>query len=215
MGKKLWIVLWFFLVSSMVWAGKVYYWDFENVPEGELPRSFRAEATHPRGPLARWEVLREPSAPSGQKVLALTEIKRPSPGTFNLCWTDKVRFRDGEIEVRFKAVRGRIDQGGGIMWRVKDRNNYYVVRYNPLENNFRIYYVLRGRRVLIQSADVKLSSGWHTMRVVQKGDRYEAYLDGRLLLSGRDRHITGPGGIGLWTKADAQTNFDDLRVVLY
>ena len=110
-------------------------------------------------------------------------------------------------------MRGRIDRGGGIMWRVKDRNNYYVARYNPLENNFRIYYVKKGKRVMIASARIALESNrWHTMKIIQRGDRFEGYLDGRRLLSGRDSHIRGAGGVGLWTKADAETEFDDFRV---
>ena len=192
-----------------------YYWDFENVPVGSIPAGWRVEGTNQRGPLAEWSVIIDSTAPSGTKALALIRSNHRSSGTFNLCWTDSVKFDNGEIEVSFKPMRGRIDRGGGIMWRVKDRNNYYVARYNPLENNFRIYYVKKGKRVMIASARIALESNrWHTMKIIQRGDRFEGYLDGRKLLSGRDSHIRGEGGVGLWTKADAETEFDDFRVTV-
>ena len=194
-------------------ASAALTWDFEHVEPGTLPAGWKAEATGRQEPLAHWQVAEVPDAHSGSRVLALTETRHGSASTFNLCWTRAVSFRDGTIKVWFRPVKGRIDQGGGIMWRVKDHDNYYVARFNPLEDNFRIYYVKNGVRRMIQSAGVSLRPGWHSMTIVQEGDRFQCLLDGRRLLQGRDSHFKGPGGVGLWTKADAATSFDDFQVV--
>ncbi len=190
-------------------------WTFENVPVGQIPAGWKVEATGGYGPLATWEVIKDKTAPSGEKVLALTRVNHNSWGRFNLCWTDRVSFLDGTITVAFKAVSGRIDEGGGIMWRVQDKNNYYVARFNPLEDNFRIYYVKNGGRHMIASARVKLPAGrWHTMKIVAKGNHYTCFLNGHKYLEVNDSHFTKPGGVGLWTKADAATWFDDFKVQL-
>ncbi len=188
--------------------------DFENVPVGSLPEGWKAEATWQFGPIAKWAIIKDRTAPSGEKVLSITKLGFVVDSKFNLCWTDKIPIQDGTIEVMFKPISGKLDQGGGIMWRVQDRNNYYVVRFNPLEDNFRIYYVKDGRRVLINSANVSLKAGkWHSMKIVQEGERYQCYLDGKKYLEGRDTHFRKTGGVGLWTKSDAITSFDNFRVV--
>ena len=151
-------------------------------------------------------------AASGKRVLAV----RPSGserGTFNLAWTDQMRFRNGAIEVKVRAGDGRIDQGGGPIWRVRDAGNYYIARWNPLENNFRVYYVKDGRRVQLDTADVNVPAGaWHTIRVEQQGNHVVCYLDGRKLPDAEDATFPDAGGVGLWTKVDAASLFDDLVV---
>ncbi len=194
---------------------KVISWDFENVSVGKLPAGWKIEATHQKGQLANWEVIEDKTAPSGTHVLSLTKVNHKSPRTFNLCWTDKVKFLDGEIEVKFKANAGNIDQGGGIIWRAQDKNNYYVARFNPLEDNFRIYYVHNGKRVMMKSVSISLAKGkWCTMKIVQHGNKFEGYLNGRKLIEGKNDLFKASGGVGLWTKADAATSFDDFKVVL-
>ncbi len=188
-------------------------WNFEDVAPGQLPAGWRVAATNQRGPLATWQVIEDDSAPSGTRVLALTSPNHSFGGTFNLCWTDKVSFLDGEIEVHFKAVEGREDQGGGVIWRARDSENYYISRFNPLENNFRIYYVKNGARKILADARITLPAGeWHTLKIVQRGRDYEGYLDGKKLLAGSDDVFRDAGGVGLWTKADAVTSFDDFTV---
>ena len=188
-------------------------WDFDDVPAGELPAGWKVEATNPKGPMATWQVIKDPTAPSGGHVLAMTSPNHTFGGTFNICWTDTASFLDGEIEVRFKAVTGEEDQGGGVIWRVQDKENYYIARFNPLENNFRIYYVLDGARKTLADVRIKLPAGkWHTLKIVQRGNRYEGYLNGKKLLEGTDDLFTRAGGVGLWTKADAVTSFDDFTV---
>lgn len=188
-------------------------WNFENVPVGQIPKGWRVEGTNQRGPLATWKVIEDDSALSGKKVLALTTPNHDSGGTFNICWTDTVSFLNGEIEVRFKANTGEEDQGGGVIWRAQDKNNYYIARYNPLEDNFRIYYVKEGRRKMRASTRIRLPAGvWHSMKIIHDGERIAGYLNGKKLLEVTDRTFSAAGGIGLWTKADAATSFDELAV---
>ncbi len=188
-------------------------WDFEDVPVGELPAGWKVEATNGRGPLATWQVVEDNTAPSGAHVLAMTSPNHTFGGTFNVCWTDTISFLDGEIQVRFKAVEGEEDQGGGVIWRAQDKDNYYIARFNPLENNFRIYYVRDGARKTLADVKIALPAGkWHTLRIVQHGDQFEGFLNGKKLLDGTDDLFTKPGGLGVWTKADAVTSFDDFSV---
>ncbi len=186
---------------------------FDDVPEGALPEGWRIGGTHQVGPLASWQVALDPSAPTPPHALALTASTHGSEGTFNLCWTDRVTFADGTIEVAFRAVAGEVDQGGGPIWRVQGADDYYVCRANPLESNFRVYYVAGGSRHQLASAPVEIRSGtWHRIRVEHVGNHVACFLDGEKLLEAIDDHLSAPGGVGLWTKADAVTSFDDLRV---
>ncbi len=189
--------------------GRSYSWDFNDEPTGKLPSGWFIDATHPKTPLAVWEVLR--SSPEN-KILALSKVQAYYGNTYNLCYTKSVPFLNGEISVRFKVLSGEIDQGGGIMWRMQDRDNYYVARFNPLEDNFRFYSVKEGVRKQIASANVTLDRGWHTMKIVQQGSHFEGYLDGKKLLDTENADCTKSGGTGLWTKADAATIFDDLKI---
>lgn len=133
--------------------------------------------------------------------------------SFNFSYTQEVKFLDGEIEVEFKAISGRQDQGGGIMYRVIDDNNYYIARFNPLEDNFRFYYVKDGYRSMLKSIKIHLdSSKWHSMKIIQNKNQYEAYIDGEKLLEGVDDTFSKAGGVGVWTKADAYTKFKNLKI---
>ncbi len=161
--------------------------------------------------LSKWESFGTWEITSDEKEHRASMTKRSS-GSFNLCYNKDVNFTDGNITVEFKANKGRIDQGGGLMWRVQDNDNYYVARFNPLEDNFRFYIVHDGMRSELASADVKLSSGWHTMKIEQKGDSFKGYLDGKLQLEHKDSKLKKAGTVGVWTKADAQTSFDNLKI---
>ena len=182
---------------------------FDVTSPGDLPAGWKVDATRPGSRLADWSVQEDAQAASGKRVLAV----RPTGserGTFNLAWTDRVRFRDGVIEVKVRAGDGRIDQGGGPIWRVRDADNYYIARWNPLENNFRLYYVKDGKRVQLDTADVGAPADtWHTIRVEQQGNHIACYLDGVMLLETEDSTLPESGGVGLWTKADAASFFDD------
>ena len=132
---------------------------------------------------------------------------------FNLCVADAPTFADIDLSVSFKAVAGKEDQGGGPVWRVKDADNYYLCRMNPLEDNFRVYKVVAGKRMQLATAEAKAAAGaWHTIRVVQVGDHIQCYFNGKMLLDVKDAQFKEAGKVGLWTKADAQTYFDNLVV---
>jgi hypothetical protein len=182
--------------------------DFEDVKVGKLPHMWLKDATGDKKHLASWEVVKDKE----QKYLSLTHINSNSRSSFNLCYTKNIEFKDGTISVKFKANSGETDQGGGIMWRVHDSGNYYVARFNPLEDNFRFYKVKNSVRSMISSANIKLESGWHVMKIVQKGTHFEGYLNGQKLLESDDDSFKKSGGVGVWTKADAATSFDDFIV---
>ncbi len=186
--------------------------NFDQYPE--LPAGFRVETTRKSKYDAVWTVIQDHDAPSRPNILKITEIKSPSGSQFNICWSDEIRFMDGSIEVKVRADSGRIDQGGGPIWRVKDRMNYYVARMNPLEDNFRIYYVKDGDRVMLGSARVRgIREGkWFTVKISAKDDRITGWVNGKKLIEVKDSTLPDEGGVGMWSKADAASSFDDLTV---
>ena len=187
--------------------------NFENVPVDKIPAGWKIENTNLKGSLPTWQVIKDKSALSGKKVLALMDTKQSSGDSFNLCWTKNILLTDGEIEVELKSVKGEEDQGGGVIWRALDKNNYYIARFNPLENNFRFYYVKNGKRKKMKNADVKLPAGkWDKLKIVQRGNKFEGFLNGKKLIEGTDDTFTKQGGVGLWTKADAVTSFNNFTV---
>ena len=183
-------------------------WSFEDAGVGKVPEGWSSGKTG-KGPGSVWKVIEDTTAPSGAHVLAQTSSEGPNR-LFNLCVAEKTSYKDVDLTVSFKAVQGKIDQGGGPVWRYQDENNYYIARMNPLEDNFRVYKVVQGRRTQLDSSDVKAPAGkWHKIRVVQKGNDIQCYLNGKLHLEVKDDTFTGKGKVGLWTKADAVTSFDD------
>src|SRR5919204_4968143 len=155
----------------------------------------------------QWAVEDMAGAPSGTKVL----VQRATRNQFNVVVAPPGPYTDVDVAMKFKPISGREDASGGIVFRFND-GKYYVVRANALEDNFRFYYYDRGRRQLA-SASVKAPAlgQWHTIRVVALGDRIQAWLDGRRYLDHRDARFTS-GRVGLWTKADSITAFDDLTI---
>jgi len=139
-------------------------------------------------------------------------LSHRSTHAFNLCYDPKILFLNGSITVKFRANSGHIDQGGGIMWRVQDDDNYYIARFNPLEDNFRFYLLHDGIREEISSANLHLSKGWHSMKITQKGNDFEGFIDGKSYLKSTDTRLLKSGAVGVWTKADAMTSFDDLNI---
>jgi hypothetical protein len=114
------------------------------------------------------------------------------------------------VEVKFKPLSGREDQAGGVVWRWKDGDNYYVARANALENNVSLYYTLDGRRNTLKYVDAPVAgNAWHTLRVEFSGRKIRVIYDGKAAIETEDEHITGAGVVGVWTKADSVTLFDD------
>ncbi len=199
------------LFSLSLLSATEYRADFENATQGTLPKRWVVAATHPGNRLAKWQVTIDETRPkSDRHILTLTQVGN---SMFNLCYRPDIRMKNGHISVLFHANSGRIDQGGGIMWRVHDSDNYYVARFNPLEDNFRFYSVIKGHRTLLCTIDgVHLAKGWHAMAIDQQDDRFTGFLDGKKMLECKDNLITQSGGVGVWTKADAATSFDDFVV---
>ncbi len=184
--------------------------NFENNPVGVLPQGWSNQMTG-KGGLGSWSVLADPTAPSKPNVLAQTSKENPGYH-FNIAVAEQTNFSDLEIELMFKAIDGQEDQGGGPVWRYQDADNYYVCRANPLESNFRVYKVVDGNRKQLQSAKVDIPSGvWHSLKVKNTGNRIQCWYNGKLYLDVTDESFTS-GKIGLWTKADAVTWFDDVTI---
>ena len=154
-----------------------------------------------------WTVEVMAGAPSGKKVL----VQRATRNEFNVIVAPPGPFNDVDVSMKFKPISGREDASGGIVFRFND-GKYYVVRANALENNFRLYYYDRGRRQLASASVQPPALGqWHTIRVAALGDHMQAWLDGKLYLDHRDTRFKS-GRVGLWTKADSITAFDDLAI---
>ncbi len=154
----------------------------------------------------RWEVV----ADGANRVLA-QRASNPDD-TFNVALAGDTNYQDVDLSVKLKAVAGEVDRGGGLVWRAKDAKDYYIARYNPLEDNFRVYKVEGGKRTQFQDAKVPGDAAWHTLRVTMVGDRIRCMLDGKPLLDVADRTFPAAGKVGLWSKSDARTYFDDLNV---
>ncbi len=187
---------------------KAMTFNFDREGPGALPPGWSGHRTG-QGPLPEWKVLADPTAPSPPHVLAQVSTKGAGY-YFALAVADHTHYKDVEIEVKFKAVEGREDRGGGPVWRYRDANNYYIARANPLENNFRVYKVVDGRRRMLRSASLRITSGqWHTIKVEHKGTHITCFYDGKKYLEVDDDTFQTAGKVGLWTKADAVTYFDD------
>ena len=194
-------------------VGDFTCWSFEAEADvGKVPAGWRIAETNPTKTLATWKVIPDATAPCGKHVFALTESTNYN-GTYNLAIAEDTAYQDLHCSVQVKAVSGEEDQGGGPIWRCQDKDNYYICRINPLENNYRVYVVQNGRRRQLDSARVELEAGrWYTLDVSMIGNEVTCSLDGNAMLHATDATITAPGMIGLWTKADAVTSFDKLEV---
>lgn len=182
-------------------------WDFEKDAEGKLPAGWSAAKTG-EGPGSVWKVL----AYNAGRALAQTSSEGPN-ALFNLCVVEGGKYADVDLSVRVKAISGEKDRGGGLAWRYRDNNNYYVCRWNPLENNFRVYHVVNGKRTQLADAEVSAApDDWHTVRAVQQGNHIQCYLDGKVLLDVADGTLKDAGAVGVWCKSDAVSWFDDFQV---
>jgi hypothetical protein len=184
--------------------------SLDGVDVGKLPQGWVATKTG-EGSGSVWQVVEDPTTPHGKKVLAQTSDQGPNR-LFNLCVAQESSFRDIDLSVAFKAVKGNLDQGGGLVWRYKDANNYYIARMNPLEDNYRVYKEVAGKRIQLGTVDVKVpAKTWHALRVLHKADHIQCFLNGKLYLNVKDDTFPDAGKVGLWTKADAQTYFADFQ----
>ncbi|MDT4800512.1 hypothetical protein FQZ97_332000 [compost metagenome] len=175
---------------------------FSQQHAGVLPAGWVCGVTGHGDP--KWSIERDTTDPNLGNVL-----RQSGSGDFPWCVKQDVSLADGFVEVRFKPVAGREDQAGGVIWRWKDGNNYYVARANALEGNVSLYYTTGGRRHTIRYRDAPVAPGiWHLLRVEFTGSRIRVALDGKRYIDVVDDHITGAGAVGVWTKADSVTLFD-------
>ena len=176
---------------------------FDTAETGKPPAGWTASQTGSGH--AIWAVVADPSAPSKPNVL-----KQSGTATYPVCIKDDTNITDGVVEVKFKPIEGKEDQAGGVLWRAKDVNNYYVARANALEDNVTIYHTINGRRTEKKRTSMKVASNqWHTLRVEFQGNHFTVTLDGKKALDWDDETFKDAGKVGVWTKADSVTLFDD------
>ncbi|MBL8842255.1 MAG: hypothetical protein JNL90_12090 [Planctomycetes bacterium] len=190
--------------------------DFEQAELAKVPAGFRAATTRGRPELepvaALWEVVEEQKAPSGKRIVRLTRSENRDE-LFNLLLREAPAPADLALSVRLRADGGEEDRGGGLCWRAVDEQNYYVARWNPLEKNLRIYRVVAGVRVLLQSVPVAAdAAAWHRLDVVMRGRVITVSFDGAKVASCADTTFAAAGKVGLWTRSNARSSFDDLAV---
>ena len=194
--------------------------DFERMEPGKRPRGFSTALTG-KGAPPTWVIKEDPTAPAGPKVVTQTTSDKTSY-RFPICIYDAFTGKDPELSVSFKPISGRVDQAAGLVWRYQDANNYYVVRANALEDNVVLYKMEHGKRGDLKPKGAWFFSygkdapvpaqRWSTLRVTVRGQQFSVWLDGAHLFDVEDETFSGPGKVGLWTKADSVTAFDSLTV---
>jgi hypothetical protein len=177
--------------------------NFDDLKTGAPPPGWTATKTGKGNP--KWEVVADDSAPSKPNVL-----KQSGEATYPVCFKNDTSLKDGFVEVKFKPISGKEDQAGGVIWRCQDADNYYIARANALEDNLTIYHTIKGKRVSFKNVDTKVASGvWHTLRVEFQGNKFAVTFDGNKLIAATDDTFSDAGKVGVWTKADSVTLFDD------
>ncbi len=177
--------------------------NFDTDEAGKLPPGWTGTKTGKGEP--KWEVVSDDSAPSKPNVL-----KQSGEATYPVCIKDDTSLKDGFVEVKFKPVSGKEDQAGGVIWRCKDADNYYIARANALEDNVTIYHTIKGKRVSFKNVDTKVAPNtWHTLRVDFEGNRFTVTFDGKKVIEATDDSFSDAGKVGVWTKADSVSIFDD------
>ena len=199
MKQRPWLILGT-LTTTIAVAGTD---TFDAAQPGSLPAGWTCGVTGSGAP--KWTIEADSSAPTPPNVL-----KQSGSGTFPWCVKKAVSIADGFVEVKFKPLAGREDQAGGLVWRWKDGDNYYIARANALEGNVSLYHTEGGRRMTIKYVDAPVASKqWHTLRVEFSAKHIKVLLDGTPYIELDDGHISGAGAVGVWTKADSVTAFDN------
>jgi len=177
--------------------------NFDDATSGAAPPGWTATKTG-KGE-AKWTIEKDDTAPSKPNVL-----KQSGEATYPVCLKNGTSLKDGFVEVKFKPIAGKEDQAGGLVWRARDSDNYYIARANALEDNVTIYHTIKGKRTEKKRTNTKVASNqWHTLRVDFSGDHFTVTLDGKKAIAWDDQTFTEAGMVGVWTKADSVTLFDD------
>jgi hypothetical protein len=207
-------------LSLMPAFARAELFDFDSAALQSVPAGWLAAMTHEGGP-PRWEVVRDDSARGRGRVLAQLSEDRTAQ-RFPLAILAAETILNGNVAVRFKTISGRVDQAAGLVWRYRDKDNYYLVRANALENNVVLYKVERGNRVALPPLGKVGQYGerhevpageWHSLGVAFRGTRFRVLFDGLELYEVEDATFSDQGRVGLWTKADSVTYFDDFEVL--
>jgi hypothetical protein len=193
--------------------------DFERDAVGQPPKGFEFGYTAKTGSPGKW-VVQQDAGNAGNKYLAQIDPDR-TRSRFPVAVVADVTAADVDVSVRVKPVSGRVDQAAGLVWRYQNEDNYYIVRANALEGNVVLYKVEKGKRTDLAlkgegrtyGKSAKVPSGeWSTLRVTATGPRFEVFFNGQKLYEVEDTTFAQPGKVGVWTKADSVTQFDDLTV---
>ena len=191
------------VATSLVAAAPTETVNFDKAEAGKPPSGWTATQTGTGQ--ARWAVVQDDTAPSKPNVL-----KQSGQATYPVCLKADSSLKDGFVEVKFKAISGKEDQAGGVVWRARDANNYYVARANALENNMTIFHTINGPRTDKKRARMTVASNqWHTLRVDFQANHFGVSFNGQKALEWDDETFKDAGNVGVWTKADSVTEFDD------
>lgn len=184
-------------------------WDFDGAAPGSLPGSFTIGTLFDGRPAGEWKILLTDRAKSPSQVLAQL-LNKGADQTYKILLIEGTETTDIDVEVSYFAVAGKADVGGGLLWHSTDDRNYYLLRASLVEQKIRLYRVVKGMQQIVKQIDRRLpASGWHTLRIVQRGCEIKALYDNAVLFRVCDQTFSN-GRIGLWTKSDAVTYFDDL-----
>ena len=187
-------------------------WNFDQEQSGVLPGQFSIGTLFDGRQAGDWQVLATDRAKSPPHVLAQLMAKG-AEHAYKITLVKEIVASDISLEVAFLSIQGNADMGGGLIWRAVDDRNYYLTRANPLEQNIRVYRVVKGVRHLLenfnQTIDVKR---WHTLRVIHRGCDITIFYDDKPTFNLCDKTFQ-IGMIGLWAKSDAVTYFDDLQLL--
>jgi hypothetical protein len=200
------------LVSFGLFASTSRIITFDSEALGKTPPGWIVAMTN-RGAPPKWEIRQDRTAATQPYVMAQVSDE-PGADRAPLAILNSLSLRDGDVSVRIKPVGGREDRGGGIVWRYRDENNYYLVRANALSRTLSVFKVLNGKRIPI-AREVKYEfplNDWSILKVSARGLSFQVYVDHRRLLQGADGTFPGAGRVGLCTDADSVTYFDDFRV---
>jgi hypothetical protein len=208
------------LVSLGLIATSAEVITFDSGPIGKVPPGWIVTMTHKGGP-PHWEIRKDPTARTQPYVFAQVSAD-PTDNRFPLAILDRVSLRDADVSVRLKPVGGKEDQAGGLVWRYRDENNYYLVRANALEKNVMVFKVVNGERIALTPRGLPprspgvahdiASNAWLILKVSARGSHFAIFVNHRRILQVDDATFDAAGKVGLWTKSDSVTYFDDFRV---
>jgi hypothetical protein len=184
-------------------------WDFQSDALDAPPGGFSFGRTG-QGREGKWAVIRDPTAPSGDHVLAQLD-EDDTDYRFPLAVADGPVLKDLRLEVRCRPVSGKTDEACGLVFRFRDAGNYYVARANALEDNVNLYRVAGGRRSQLAGWRGKVARGaWHALAIEARGDHLQVFWEGKPVIDVHDGTFPDAGKVGVWTKADSVTHFDAL-----